>query len=485
MRGVHVNIYPSQLTLQSGASHQLTATVNGTSNQQVTWTAALGSMSSSGIYTAPQVTSDTVDTISATSTADPTQYTTVTVAVQAATTASSYSLTNQASVANVPYPSSLVAKPLPSDVMKHLYGGCAHGTGCSDTIATTALTGNARTASSNWGNSSVATPGTNDYDFPMYYGTSSDPTYCIASCAYHVWNADNPVGKCFHAPSGAQFGGNPSGYSVYAIDQNIIIWDQTQNVEVEAYTNGSTNPRLPSCASGSTCKVSFSYCGWANRQTDRAWYSQTTVTNGLAPDAGLIHGQELIQGQINHPIYINSYCNAKTVSFPDVIAASTGRTCSSVGLSNTNRPPNGSLFFLDYTATQLSYLKTVLPAWQYPIIRALTIYGGYLGDTGGSYDTLHFTHIESGQAYQYSKLTYPLWSFLDTHCGQGCYKGVRTNSPPNSKYVYTLNVLANVPNLSGPNCSSSSCNVSQHIHIADPCIAKGLAGMSSSQGACF
>lgn len=483
---VQVNVSPSWLSIQSGASRQITATVNGTTNPGITWTAGLGSIDSSGIYTAPQVTTDTVDTISAVSNADGTKYTTITVLVQAASTVSPvYSLTSQPSVTNVPYPTSLVAKTLPSDIMRHLYGGCTKGTNCSDTIARTAITGNGKTGSTLWGNSFIATPGINDYDFPVYYGTSSNPTYCISSCTYHVSGANNPVGKCFHAPSGAQFGGYPSGYSVGFVDQNIIIWDETQNVEVEAYSNHSSNPRLPSCASGSTCKVSFNYCGWANRQTDKAWGNQTATTNGLAPDAGLVHGQELMQAQINHPIYLNAYCTASSVVFPDVVKANTGRTCASMGISSTNRPPNGALFFLDYTPTQLSYLKTVLPAWQYPLIQALTRYGAYLGSTGGSYDTLHVAHIESGQAYQYSGVTYPLWSFLDKNCGKGCYKGTRTKSPPYSKYIYTLNFLANIPNLSGPNCSTSSCDVTQHMHITDPCIAKGLAGMTSSQGACF
>ena len=485
---VSVAISPGSASIRSGQIKQFTATVSGTSNSAVTWSAKLGTVNSSGLYSAPQVSSQVVDTVTAVSLADSTKYSSVSVTVQGGTTSSGgpYSITNQEPVTDVPYPNSFVSQQLPSDVMNHLYGGCSSGSGCSDTIAQTAITGGGSTGAGNWGNSCVSTPGINDYDFPVYYATSSDPTYCITSCTYHVSGPDNPVGKCFHAPSGAQFAGNPNGGTANGpVDQNIIVWDQSQDVLFSAYTNGSNNPSLPACSSGSTCNVSFSYCSLADRQTDQAWNNSPVVTNGLAAEAGLVRGQELIQQQINHAIYLNAYCTADNVVFPNVSPASTARTCSSIGLSGTNRPPNGALFFLDYTPSQLAYLQTVLPAWQYPLISAMSQYGAYLGDTGGSYDTLHIAHFETGQAYKFAGVADPLWDFLDTNCGGACTKMTKTNSPPNSSAVYALNFLSNMPNLPGPNCASSSCGVLQHMHIADPCIAKGLAGMTAAQGACF
>ena len=64
---VMVSCSPSTIT--SGASSQCTATVNGTGNFStgVNWTASAGTISSSGVLTAPMVTTSLVDTVAATS----------------------------------------------------------------------------------------------------------------------------------------------------------------------------------------------------------------------------------------------------------------------------------------------------------------------------------------------------------------------------------------------------------------------------------
>jgi len=50
-----VTVSPSSVTLQPGGAQTFTATVSGTSNQGVTWTATNGSITSNGLYTAPTV----------------------------------------------------------------------------------------------------------------------------------------------------------------------------------------------------------------------------------------------------------------------------------------------------------------------------------------------------------------------------------------------------------------------------------------------
>jgi Putative Ig domain len=68
--GVKVSVSPTSATLVSGAKQQFTATVSGTSDTAVTWTATTGTINASGIYTAPTVTSATNVTVTATSQAD-------------------------------------------------------------------------------------------------------------------------------------------------------------------------------------------------------------------------------------------------------------------------------------------------------------------------------------------------------------------------------------------------------------------------------
>lgn len=70
---VSVAVTPTSASLASGATKQFSASVQGTSNTAVTWTATAGSISTSGAFTAPKVSSTTAVTVRATSAADPTK----------------------------------------------------------------------------------------------------------------------------------------------------------------------------------------------------------------------------------------------------------------------------------------------------------------------------------------------------------------------------------------------------------------------------
>lgn len=71
--GVQVIISPTSATVTSGAIEQFIATVTGSPNTAVTWTASVGSVDATGLYTAPTVFQPATGTITATSVADPTQ----------------------------------------------------------------------------------------------------------------------------------------------------------------------------------------------------------------------------------------------------------------------------------------------------------------------------------------------------------------------------------------------------------------------------
>ncbi len=71
---VEVSISPDSTALVSGATQKFTATVYNTSNQAVTWSASTGTITSSGLYTAPPVSAGTwTYRVWATSVADPSQ----------------------------------------------------------------------------------------------------------------------------------------------------------------------------------------------------------------------------------------------------------------------------------------------------------------------------------------------------------------------------------------------------------------------------
>ena len=70
---VKVSVSPTSATLFSNQKQQFTATVSGTSNTGVTWSATAGLVNANGLYTAPTVTSQTNVVVTATSNADATK----------------------------------------------------------------------------------------------------------------------------------------------------------------------------------------------------------------------------------------------------------------------------------------------------------------------------------------------------------------------------------------------------------------------------
>jgi hypothetical protein len=79
--GVAVNISPTAATVSSGGAQQFSATVTGSTNTTVTWTASAGSISTSGLFTAPTVSTKSSVTVTATSQADTSKTASATVNV--------------------------------------------------------------------------------------------------------------------------------------------------------------------------------------------------------------------------------------------------------------------------------------------------------------------------------------------------------------------------------------------------------------------
>ena len=78
---VKVSVSPTSGTLLSKQTEQFTASVSGTSDTAVTWSATAGSVSSNGLYTAPTVSKPTDVVVTATSVADPTKSASASVTV--------------------------------------------------------------------------------------------------------------------------------------------------------------------------------------------------------------------------------------------------------------------------------------------------------------------------------------------------------------------------------------------------------------------
>ncbi len=107
--GTLLSISPVSANLASQAQQQFTASISGTADTAVTWSASAGTISSTGAFTAPKVTSNTSVTITATSVANANSHATATVAV---TPQSALAITTSAlagAEAGTPYTASLSA----------------------------------------------------------------------------------------------------------------------------------------------------------------------------------------------------------------------------------------------------------------------------------------------------------------------------------------------------------------------------------------
>ena len=69
-RSLTISIYPTGATVPSSCVKQFKATVSNSSNTAVTWTASAGTISNTGVFTAPAVTDSTRVSVTATSAAD-------------------------------------------------------------------------------------------------------------------------------------------------------------------------------------------------------------------------------------------------------------------------------------------------------------------------------------------------------------------------------------------------------------------------------
>ena len=85
---ITVGLSPTSATLASNQKQQFTATVSGTSNTAVTWSAAKGSVDANGLYTAPAVSASTSVVVTATSKADSSKSASATVTVDPASSQS-------------------------------------------------------------------------------------------------------------------------------------------------------------------------------------------------------------------------------------------------------------------------------------------------------------------------------------------------------------------------------------------------------------
>ncbi|HLK31845.1 MAG TPA: hypothetical protein VKT29_02065 [Terriglobales bacterium] len=373
---------------------------------------------------------------------------------------------------------SLLTKPLPNagngGPTNHLYsnGDAIADCALTDCGAINLLTGSAWNTVSEmqW-----ATPGRNDLGLPVYHSSKSDPWYRL-SCV----SAPSLNGITFQAPNNAQFTQNNVS------DEAIAIMDHVHGLILEGYVYAKPYYSLGNCSATSAqnactvrtwtgCSVESIYdADWASNSNTFGGYPNNNANPTLiSAVAGIVLQKEIMNGVISHALRLSYHCtnDHNRMVFPNTSnGGSSAQLCSSIGVSDTNRPPNGALIFLDYTDKQIANMQ--LPTWQNAIITAMAHYGGYLDATGPQSLTVGIGNLETGQAYAYRGTTDPFWAWIASQ------PGVRVAGPCSgncSQYRYQVYPFANIPLVNGT-------PITAHIHMADPCVAIAQAGLTSYEG---
>lgn len=256
---------------------------------------------------------------------------------------------------------------------------------------------------------------------PTFWSTPNDPTFTISctepwgpngtsECPLSDATADHPV----HVPASAI----PAGYfssSSFDHDAHMTVIDQANNIEYDMWGVKSITPGNPGHIvvswGGYTSVIGAGAAGIANT-------AQADAGNvGLL--AGVIRAQELQAGQINHALFMDVPCvggapddaGGANVVPPMAGYGVADHICSQLStlgdssqaskLSHayTHPVPMGTHFRLDMSVGQIENLPaSQYPTWEKAILKALSVYGGYVADSSDELGQWGF-QVEGGTTY--------------------------------------------------------------------------------------
>ncbi len=265
--------------------------------------------------------------------------------------------------------------------------------------------------------------GESDYGHPVFYSNSSDPVYTVkceqwvSSCEVH--------GQQVRIPRGARPAGGGDGH--------LTVIDQGTGTEYDFWQV------RPIPAEGGT--LSVSHGGITRIDGDGTGSNATAAHFGLA--AGIIRGEEMIAGEINHALFAQVKCSSGGSVAPAAPGTS-GAPCSQFGLPTENAPSMGTRLWLSMSIAQIDALP--VPSWRKTLLRAMARYGVIVGDTMGG-NSSWGVQAESGESFTSFGMEDP-WDRLGAQVGAPAWKG---------GYVFDVN---------------SGVDWSRYLKVVDPCVSQ-------------
>jgi hypothetical protein len=263
----------------------------------------------------------------------------------------------------------------------------------------------------------VVAPDTpSDWYHPTYYSQPGDPVYVVHCVKYAC-----PIeGRTVAIPAPAR----PAGGG----DAHMTVVDQATGWEWD-FWQVQDRP-----AGGGTLEISD---GGRTSITGDGLGSQANAGQwGLL--GGIIRGQELQAGRIDHALFMMVGCTHSGHVYP---AAGDATICA----DQADAPRTGERFQLAMSDAEIDALA--VPEWKKTILRALATYGAYVGDTGGN-EAFTF-QFESGS-------TYTSFASADPLAGFAAQQGAGVTSA-DGKWYFDL---------------GSGVDWERRLRVVDPCVTQ-------------
>lgn len=256
-----------------------------------------------------------------------------------------------------------------------------------------------------------------DWNHPTYYSSPRDPVFTLH--CYENWGRCDIEGMQIRIPDQARPAAGGDGH--------LTVVDQASGWEYDLY-------KVRSKPAGGGI-LEFRWGGRTRIDGDGLGSDATAARFGNL--AGIIRAQEMRAMRIAHALFMNATCDSGTYVYP---AQKNGRACSDIGQSNVDAPPMGARLQLTLTPEQISAMP--VPQWKKTILRAMSEYGMFMGDTGGQFGV----GFESGS-------TYTSFGVEDE-----MVKFARENNVPTYNGNYVFNVRDGV-------------DWARYLRVVDPCVA--------------
>jgi hypothetical protein len=243
-----------------------------------------------------------------------------------------------------------------------------------------------------------------DNDFPIYYASTSDPTYTV-TCDDGGCGAGTVTVKI---PDGA--------YASGGSDHHLAVIDLSAGTETDFWefndNKTGTGTTTPVYGGGSISAGSAGYCTIFSFASNANSCANSSIAAGTPVQPQTLDPREILSGNISHTLYVAVGCDQNGFVFP---ATHSDGQCAA-------GPKVGSRVWLDLTDAQINALRD--PPWAKTILHAMHRYGFTVSDSTGGSTRMAFANL-AAQSFTIWGLADPWTAFWAT-AGGGNFVSVPT-----------------------------------------------------------